>query len=315
MKFPSAAILAIGAICAFPASAFELAETEKTISITNESKTVLVYHKAEVPAPAGADPKFRRSGFIHPLCAPSGEPVTGIHPADHAHHVGLWGAWVNTKHGERKPDFWNLKKGTGRVRYKSTERAGAGKGAPSFAVIQEYVIEEEGSADTVVLEEKFSVTVRNFGVSYLIDFISVQTNVSKLPLELPAYRYGGPIAYRGPSLWDKTNSTVLTSEGKTRSDGHTSRARWCAFSGPVKGGKAGLAILCHPENHDAPQRVRIWPEDSHNGAVFFNYVPIQEKAWSLAPSKPVTFRYRLLVHDGSTDVAHLEDTWKAYAEK
>ena len=103
--------------------------------------------------------------------------------------------------------------------------------------------------------------------------------------------------------------------GKGREDGHTTRARWCAFAGPVKSGYAGLAILCHPDNHDAPQRVRIWPSKTHDGAVFFNYVPVQEHAWSIEPGKQATMRYRLVVHDGRTDAESVEDAWKSYAGK
>ena len=72
-------------------------------------------------------------------------------------------------------------------------------------------------------------------------------------------------------------------------------------------------ILCHPENRDAPQRVRIWPPTSHNGAVFFNYVPIQEHAWEIAPAETVTFRYGLLVHDGASDRDTAEAIWKRWS--
>ena len=102
-----AALAAIGLFIGASATgfAFEITETDAAVTVTKDDKTVLVYHKAEAPPPDGADPIFRRSGFIHPLCTPSGKAVTGIHPDDHVHHVGLWGAWVNTIHGDKKPDF------------------------------------------------------------------------------------------------------------------------------------------------------------------------------------------------------------------
>ena len=61
--------------------------------------------------------------------------------------------------------------------------------------------------------------------------------------------------------------------------------------------------------------MRIWPPDSHNGAVFFNYVPIQESGFTLAPGKPQTMRYQIIVADGTTGSAKIEAAWKAYAKK
>ena len=91
-------------------------EKEEAILIADGELHVLTYHKADVPPPKGVDPIYNRSGFIHPVCAPNGEPLTGIHPADHYHHIGLWHAWVKTKHGKDTPDFWNLGRKNARVR-------------------------------------------------------------------------------------------------------------------------------------------------------------------------------------------------------
>ena len=90
--------------------------------------------------------------------------------------------------------------------------------------------------------------------------------------------------------------------------------------GPAEngGGKdATVAILCHPKNHDAPQRIRTWGPDAvgGTGAIFFNYVPVQETGWSIQPSKSITLRYRLVILDGRPDgVKALEARWKAYAK-
>ncbi|MGB0420172.1 MAG: DUF6807 family protein, partial [Limisphaerales bacterium] len=74
-------------------------------------------------------------------------------------------------------------------------------------------------------------------------------------------------------------------------------------------GVATLAILCHPENRDAPQRMRVWPD----GKVFFNYVPIQEKGWEIKPGAPSTMRYRVVIADGKPKAENLNQLWKNYA--
>jgi hypothetical protein len=312
--FYISALILTGYLLPATAGALEVEETGEAIRVLNKGKTVLVYHKAEVEPPKGADPAYRRSGFVHPLCTPAGSVVTAIHPADHIHHMGLWHAWVKTVHGKRKPDFWNLKAKSGRVRYaKTLQRPEPSGKMASFTVLQEFISMDKGTNPVVVLAEEFTLTVHSADNAYLVDHTTVQKNITDTPLKLPAYRYGGPIAYRGPANWNNSNSRVFTSEGKNRSNGHATRGRWCAFAGPAEKGNALVAILCHPKNHDAPQRMRIWPPASHNGAIFFNYVPAQETAWHLMPGKPSTMRYRLIVSDKTMNAEQINALWKSFA--
>ncbi len=276
------------------------------IEVRCDGKPILTYHKAVVPPPDGRDPAFARSGFIHPVHTPLGSVVTGIHPDDHIHHLGLWHAWVKTKHGADEPDFWNLKAKTGAVRFGKTLSVEGNR----FEVEQEHVKMSGDAGPTVVLREVMSVSVAAVDGVYLIDYGLEQTNITDTPLELPAYRYGGGIAFRGPAAWERENSGYLTSEGLVREDSHATRARWCAMWGAVGEGRDGsVAILCHPANRDAPQRVRTWPD----GKVFFNYVPVQESGWQIAPAETIELRYRLVVSDGKPDAARLDAQWDQYA--
>jgi len=290
-------------------------ETADTIDIAIGDSTILTYHKAVVPPPEGADPVFARSGFIHPVHSPSGAVVTGIHPDDHYHHLGLWHAWVTCEIDGKDIDFWNLKEKTGAVRYAKTIELISENGAAGFTVEQEHVMfPGDAKKETVILREAFTVVARLVEGAYEIDYNTVQTNVSKFSLKLPAYRYGGPIAYRGPHHWDKTNSDYLSSEGKTRIDGHTTRSKWIAMWGAREagGGDDTLTILNHRENHDFPQRMRVWPPTTNNGAIFFNYVPIQETGWEIKPGQVSTMRYRLVVKDGKPDSSELNQRWDRY---
>ena len=212
--------------------------------------TILTYHVAAMPPPKGVDRVFDRSGFIHPMHAPAGGVVTGIHPDDHYHHLGLWHAWVKTEYnGKKGPDFWNLKARTGRVRHAGIKAVRAA----GFTVAQEQVAYLDGPdvEPTVILAETLAVDAAFVKGANVIDYVLAQKNVSPKPLIFPAYRYGGGIAYRGPLSWNKTNSDYLTSKGLNRTNSHTSRARWVAMFGPTEkdGGKAAtVAILCHPKN-------------------------------------------------------------------
>jgi hypothetical protein len=293
--------------------ALEVIEDDNIIKILDGTNALLVYHKSEVLPPKESDPSYKRSAFIHPLKTPKGSIVTSIHPDDHLHHVGLWHAWVNTSHGTRKIDFWNLKKKEGTVRYKKTISLNQKSDKKGFTVLQEHISIKEGQKPTTIIEESFSIGVVKEKNTYFIDYISEQKNITSQNLELPAYRYGGPIAYRGPTNWNNANSQILTSENKNRSNGHATRGKWCAFSGPTNNGNALVAILCHPANHDAPQRMRIWPASSHDGAIFFNYVPAQENPWKLTPKELNKFSYKIIISDSKMDKKMIESAWLKYA--
>jgi hypothetical protein len=290
-------------------------ETADAIDLSIGGSHILSYHKAVVQPPEGADPVYARSGFIHPVHSPSGSAVTGIHPDDHYHHLGLWHAWVTCEIDGKDVDFWNLKERTGAVRYAKTVELISEKNAAGFTVEQEHVMfPGDVDKETVILREAFTVVARVVDGAYEIDYNTVQTNVSKLSLKLPAYRYGGPIAYRAPHHWDKTNSDYLSSEGKTRIDGHTTRSKWIAMWGEkeANSGHDTLTILNHRDNHDFPQRMRVWPPTTNNGAIFFNYVPIQETGWEIVPGQTSIMRYRLVVEDGKPDAEVLNQRWDRY---
>lgn len=302
-------------VCAGHIGAQSLRVEEKadTIEIRRGEVPVLTYHKAVVQPPAGQDPAFARSGFIHPLHTPAGGVVTGIHPADHIHHLGLWHAWVHGEHGGKEVDFWNLKGKTGAVRFRESAGVNQKDDSAAFAVKQEHVAFKDGKGGepVVVLNEVLTVTARFADGANIIDYDIRQTNVTDQPLKLAAYRYGGGVAFRAPESWDKTNSDYLTSEGKTRKDSHSTRAKWLAATGPTEKGDATVAFLCHPSNHDAPQRLRTWD----NGKIFLEYVPIQETAWEIKPKETITLRYRLVITDSKPAAAELESKWKAYAKE
>ena len=318
-----AIIFTVSASCT--TAKISLKTSNGTLVLLRDGSPILRYHTAEMPPPEGIDISYRRSGFIHPLRAPSGGIVTSIHAKDHYHHMGLWHAWVRVEYGtpEVVLDFWNvgarkeirkeplLMSTAGRVRYvgtKETREAG-------FTVLQEQVAYLDGldAEPTVILTEEFAVDAAFVDGANVIDYVVTQTNASEKILTFSAYRYGGGLAYRAPLTWNKENSDYLTSEGLDRTNSHMTRARWIAMFGPAEEGDgkdATVVVLCHPDNHDAPQRLRTWDKDD----VFLNWVPIQETPWSIAPGETNTLAYQIVVFDGRVDVATIEAFWDRYAK-
>jgi hypothetical protein len=260
-------------------------------------------------------PLYDRSGFIHPLWSPEGAVLTDIHPPDHLHHMGLWMPWTHTQFEGKRIDFWNVGDGTGTVRFAKFLSTTSGPVYGGFQAEQEHIARKTSEGEQVILKEVWDIRVYNVrgepGKEYwLIDFKSTQRCVAKTPLVQEEYRYGG-LGYRAAREWKGENAAYLTSEGKTRKDGHATRARWCDAAGAIEGKWAGVTFYSNPKNFQHPEPMRIWPEFENN--VFFNFCPSQAGEWEMKPGEDHVFRYRLYVHEGKINVEDAERVWNDYA--
>lgn len=291
-------------------------EPTTRVSVHNDGETlcimlgealVLQYNHAPVPPPEGQPESYTRSGFIHPIWSPSGNVLTQIHPKDHIHHMGLWNPWAKTTFEGRHVDFWNLGAGQGTVRFAAFGALTSGPVFGGFAATHHHVDLKAPGGEKIAIEEQWDVRVWNTGIhGTLIDFTTTQRCGSDSPITLEAYRYGG-FGFRARPSW--IDGDYLTSEGKTRADGHGTRSRWCHTYGPTPSGKAGILFMSHPENREHPEPMRIWPK----GHVFFNFCPIQKRPWTFEPGTDYTLRYRLFVYDGAPSVDLAEALWQDFA--
>lgn len=288
-----------------------LTQDKGSLRILCGDQPVVQYNHAPVPPPPGVSEIYTRSGFIHPLTSPEGAVLTTIHPPDHFHHLGLWNPWTKTEFEGRHIDFWNLKKGQGTVRHVDFASKVDGPVIAGFRALKEHVDLTAPGGEKVALDEKLDVHAWGLpgdADGYLLDYTIAQSCASSSPLHLPAYRYGG-LGFRATEFWNKDNSNYLTSEGKTRKDGHATRSRWCKAFGETRRGHAGVLFMSHPENHEHPEPMRIWPW----GPVFFNYCPIQKEEWTLKPGNEYVRRYRFYVYDGKLPKEAAERLWQDFA--
>ncbi len=291
----------------------EVTKDDSVLQIRRGGKKILQYNHAIVPPPEGKSELYNRSGFIHPLWSPTGAVLTDIHPADHIHHLGIWMPWTKTKFEGKEVDFWNLGGGQGTVRFVKFLSTTSGPVYGGFEAEQEHVALQTAEGEKVVLKEVWDVRVYNVGGPekgyWLWDFVSTQRVVADSPLHLPQYRYGG-FGFRAAAEWKGENAAYLTSEGRTRKDGHATRARWCDTSGRISKDWQGVTFYSHPKNFRHPEPMRIWP----SGQVFFNWAPSQAGDWVMEPGKDHVFRYRMYVHEGKVNIADAERIWHDYAE-
>ena len=295
------------------------ADDEKTTIYAGERPVLSYVHKV-TPAPEGTNPLYKRSAYIHPLWSPGGEPLTRIQPPDHYHHYGIWNPWTRTSFEGRAVDFWNLADGQGTVRFAQYLEKFNKEEKAGFKVKQQAIYFKEDGTEGVAINEYWEVSlIKAEEKVYVLDLFTTLNSPLKDGIILLQYRYGGGLGFRATERWGTENSTVLTSEGKTRKDADASEARWVIIEGEssVPEGRSGILFLSHPSNQSHPEPMRMWPPETMEGKenVFFEFCPIRHEKWVLEHGSDYTLKYRMHVFDGSMDPETAENHWKEFSIK
>jgi hypothetical protein len=301
-------------------NAIETTLTKDDIILKKGSSEILHYRKSVMYPPAGVDTAYKRSGFIHPMYTPSGNILTRVSPRDHYHHFGIWNPWTMVKIGNHVTDFWNLNSKQGTVRFSGINSTISGQVYGGFSVKQDHIDFRGAKPEELAINEVWDVRAWNSepvaGIkAYLVDLTTFLSVAGKDPITFVAYRYAGGIGFRATGEWNKDNSTVLTSEGKTRKDADGSRARWTDINGAFKdNGNSGITFFSHPSNREFPEPMRVWPESQNGtGDVYFEFCPTRHKSWELFPGNLYRLKYRMLVYDGKIDKETADRLWNDFA--
>ncbi len=292
----------------------------ENLTLRQKEQSVLSYRFAIMYPPEGVNPLFKRSGFIHPLWSPGGEILTRVQAPDHYHHYGIWGPWTLTHINDRKVDFWNLYEGEGTVQFAGFLSETVGDIFSGFRVLQQHIDFGAKGEDQIAINETLDVRVWNINDKVrVIDYTTILNTPLPDGIMLDAYRYGGGIGFRATEKWTKDNSTVLTSEGKTRIDADGSNARWCIVEGEseVEEGRSGILFLSHSSNRAHPEPMRVWPIDANGGRgdMYFEFTPIRHKSWELKKGNNYVLKYRMIVFDGKINKETAEMYWNSFSGK
>jgi len=304
MKTISVLILSVFFMQPLQAQKMHIKDSAGALILMQNDQPLLQYNYAR------ADSVYKRSGFIHPLWAPNGDVLTNINPPDHWHHFGIWNPWTHTMFEGRETDFWNLQKKEGNVRFvKMLEKTSNNKWC-GFKAQQDHIAIDKSGNEKVALHEVWDIRAYHSDNSKrrIWDFTSVLACASGSPLELLQYRYGGGFGFRATADWNAENTEILTSEGKTRDNTDSTRARWIKMKGP----NSGMVVMCGEKNFDFPQPLRVWPSNSEKGQLMMNYTPTKMKPWKLEPGIKYMQQYRVIVFTGDISVKEIEDAWKAF---
>lgn len=112
---------------------------------------------------------------------------------------------------------------------------------------------------------------------------------------------------------------IISSEGAKDEKVWGTRARWVDMYGPVAGKTLGIAILDHPSNPRHPTRWHARDYGLFAANPFCEAEMDSSKAkgdgdFKLEAGKSVTFRYRVLIHEGEADSDKLNEVFTKFSK-
>src|SRR5690606_4618497 len=294
--------------------ALSVSKDNGVLSIVYKIQPLIGYQYAVLAPPEGVDAAFKRSGFFHPINTLQGHRLTRIHPEDHYHHFGMWNPWTKTVFEGDTLDFWNIGGKQATVRHAEFDDINITDTYAEYKTLHEHVV-LKNNKNKVALNEWQTVRVYNPKNNYyIIDLQFDYSCATESEFKILAYRYQG-LGWRGTEEWNDNNSSIITSEGKTRKDADNTSAKWMLYQGQLGNDNGGMIMLSHSENYNHPEPIRVWPPGQHEGSTFANVAPTKTKDWLFEPGKTYTLKYRLVVFDNEFTPVQAENCWKEYTEK
>jgi hypothetical protein len=301
-------IVGCGQLQVSPGHAIRIVETDQGLLVTERDDPVMFYQRK----PKSLDGKYERANYIHPLYGLDGEVLTEDFPADHLHHRGIFWAWHQLYVGDKRVgDNWSLGDFVYDVHSVKIVTANT---SSRILQIEAYwksplFTDAEGKQKPFV-KESTSIRVHTTeGDLRKIDF-----EIRLLALE-EGFRIGGAENDKG---YGGFSTRIRLPEGMQfiGTDGPVEPKRtpvvggpWLDFSGPLgeNGEVSGLAVLCHKSNPGYPQPWILRRKGSCQ-----NPVSPGRQAVPLSCEKPLTLRYRLIIHRGDASHVNLEGLQAEY---
>lgn len=244
----------------------------------------------------------RKRPYVHPLRTPAGHVLSRDAPEDHPWHHGLWFTikFVNEE------NFWEEYDAYGVLRHDAEPEVTEVDGAVRIAGSLTWTRPDR---ETTALTEQRTWTYRPLGEgAYALDFETTLTAPTDVTYDRTPFTtwggYGG-LAFRGAGDWHDTR--LLLNDGKERERTLGERSAWCALDGlagdddqPV-----GIAFLDatesprHPVPWYASTKAATYGDEGWSN--FVNAAFLWDEALTVPADEPLSFAYRVIVHDGLWD--------------
>jgi len=258
--------------------------------------------------------------YLSPLRSASGKIVTRHFPMeyieteshDHLHHRGLWFSYddVNgVKFWENDPSY--TKPGIGRQVVTATKWKDGDKSGTLTATI-----EWRDSKGTVLIVETREMTFHSDPKLRIIDF---HTTLAAAESVTFGDTKEGAFAIRlADTFTERKGGHMVDADGRaTMAKVWGKRSNWVDYTGEVDGEKLGVAIFDAASN---PRHPTYWHARDY-GLFALNpfgqqaFDPKQEESkLTLAKGEKLTFLWRVVIHPGDAETAHVADLYKAFSK-
>ena len=199
----------------------------------------------------------------------------------------------------------------GRIVFKDLTKLDSGASSGELRFLAEW-INPEGIA--VVAENRTMTFHAGRGAAHVLDVDLTLTALVPVTFE---DHQDAVIGMRlRPAFDEKNGGIAINAEGlRGEKEARGKASRYLLWKTNIAGAPAGVAILDHPENYNAPARWHLRSFGFFTANPFARQV-FDEKAPSAAKSlragESLRLRYRVLVYNGDLDV---EAQWRNYAPK
>jgi hypothetical protein len=284
--------------------------TPDEIAVSIDGKPFTIFHY-------GAD---AGKPYLSPLRSASGKIVTRGFPMeniegesrDHLHHRGLWFSYddVNgVKFWENDPSY--TKPNMGRIVVSDAKWKDDGKGAGTLTSTMEW---RDPKGKALLVETRRMVFYSDPKLR-TIDFHITLTAAEDVTF---GDTKEGAFAIRlADNFTEKKGGKMVDANGRTGMvDVWGKRSNWVDYSAEIDGEKLGVAIMDHPQNQRHPT---YWHARDYG---LFALNPFgqnafdpkaEESHWKLPRGQSLVFQWRVVVHPGDAETAHIADLYKEYS--
>jgi hypothetical protein len=279
----------------------------KELSLLEDHQTILTYHFA----------LDRRKPYLHPVCTPSGLPLTCLEPWDHVWHKGLWFSWKELSGVEFWAE-WEALGQEGVLKLCPDEEVNLYDQWATIATRFEYY--PPSSDDSLMTEtRRLLIRMPQAETGYSIDWDltfeahekAVVLDRTPITQETPWGGYAG-LSWRATR--DMGGFQVMDSERRTTlAEMNRKQARWGALWGQLDGGWnrwGGMAMFDHPQN---PRHPSHWYYIGDPGFGYLNPAFLQEEPFTIEPGNPLYLRYHVLIFEGEPTFEFLEEEYERYS--
>ena len=289
------------------AGSYEIVQEDDGLTVHYDGKLLTRYLKM-----SGAKP------ILYPLLGPGGVPMTRhfpIEPAveheksDHPHHRSVWFTHGNVN----GTDFWLEKEGEGgKIIHEKFEKVTDGETAQIVAVNR-----WETPEGKVVCKDRRTIT---FGLDKGRQYFDYDVTVT--PVDEPV-TFGdtkeGAFGMRVAGTMkvdEKLGGTIVNDSGVKDKDAWGMRSAWVDYYGPVNDKTVGITIMNHPSSYGYPTHwhVRTYGLFAANpfGVHDFEKKEKGAGAHTIKPGEEMNLRYRVLLHEGTTEDADVAEAFSRY---